>query len=90
MEPYRPQFRKKEAEDAPAGHTEIPSAIGQSALGWNLDALWEGRANSRLTYYIGAAFNIFNFSKGLPTDEGDPAAPEIPAIKQTGYGVRLG
>lgn len=81
---------KKEAEDAPTGPTEIPSAIGQSALGWNLDALWEGRANNRLTYYIGAAFNIFNFSKGLPTDEDNPATPEIPAVKQTGYGVRLG
>lgn len=83
-------FARQEAEGTTAA--EIPSAEGQSAFGWNLDALWEGRASNRLTYYIGAAFNIFNFSKGLPlSDEGDdPTLPELPAVKQTGFGVRLG
>ena len=70
------------------------SVKGQNTLGWRLEALWRGQANAKLSYHIGAGFDIFNFGKDLVIEEADIQSntPEltIPAIHQTGFSVNLG
>lgn len=75
--------------------TEIPAVQKQSVFGWETDALWNGRANSHLTYYIGAGFDIYNFSKALPLGETTDATGAtveftLPAVHQTGFNIDLG
>lgn len=77
----------------------------QSVVDWTLSAMWRGHTGSRLYYHIGAGFDIFNFSKGLPADaltftdiEGLADSPEaepemivtIPAVHQTGFNADFG
>lgn len=72
----------------------------QTALGWNIGALWQGNASTHLSYHIGAGFNIYNFSKALPIGDYNVAADNgeviqsveysLPGLHQPGFNVNLG
>ncbi len=75
----------------------------QGVIDWALSAMWRGEAGNNLRYHIGAGFDVFNFSKGLPAEDFDylsatyemqdgagAVADPIPAVHQTGFNADLG
>jgi len=58
----------------------------QGIFQWDLSAMWQGKCANDLNYHIGAGFNLFNFSEGLPVDE----ETAMPAVHQTGINFDLG
>ena len=77
-----------EATEMP-GQT-LPSIKSQNVLGWNIDALWNGKATEDISYHIGAKFDIYNFSKGLPLTDDAEQSLTLPALHQSGVDLRLG
>lgn len=81
-------------------------AVNQNVTDWVLTAMWRGQGGDRLSYHVGAGFDIFNFSKGLPAEiagypyemdfgvttgnASESAAAMFPAVHQTGFNADFG